>query len=133
MAHSYNGVAANATGTTVTVMQPDDGDNDNAAAQNTQGSRLADWLQRLANIALNIGATAFTWTVAQAFPTGTTIALPTINDLTGSLGSGWSKPSGGYLNYWNDALGLTHVECFVAASGSPAATIAQLPLGYRPN
>jgi hypothetical protein len=67
VAHGYNGNAALATGSTVTITQPDDGDADNAAAQNVPSSRLADWSQRFANFMLGLFGTVNAWVAQQSF------------------------------------------------------------------
>lgn len=52
MSSSYNGNAANATGTQVTITQPSDTDALTAASSNVGSAKLADWTQRLADLAL---------------------------------------------------------------------------------
>lgn len=106
-----------------------------------------DWLRRLADIALNIFSSAATWTAAQAFPAGTTIALPTIVTLNNSGGSAptadpvWTVNGGGgsaYLRYFKDALGFVVLEGYiyttagVAAPSANSGRIFVLPAGFRP-
>jgi hypothetical protein len=68
MAHSYNGNASNVTGATqVTITQPDDGDPDNASAQNTPSSKLADFAQKFLAFVNGLFSTANTWTALQTF------------------------------------------------------------------
>jgi hypothetical protein len=69
----YNGNASNATGTQVTVTDPVDGDDLTAASGTLPWDKLADWMQRLANIALNIATT--TWTFTQAIVMQSTLAV----------------------------------------------------------
>jgi hypothetical protein len=107
MAHTYDGNASLATGTTVAITQPDDGDADNAAAQNTASSRLADWLQRLANLALNILSTANTWTASQLFNAGLT------------TGGGGQFTSGGNI--------VANTSSFVGLSVSGSVNTIQAP------
>lgn len=73
MASSYNGNAGGATGTQITITEPDDGDALTAASANAAWEKLADWGQRLANIALNIATTA--WTFTQAIVMQSTLAV----------------------------------------------------------
>lgn len=71
---NYNGNASNVTGLTqVTVSNPQPGDSLTSANDTLRTNTLADWCQQLASIALNIAATAFTWTMAQVFQKGITV------------------------------------------------------------
>lgn len=73
MSTSYNGNASNATGTQVTITDPVDGDDLTAASGTLPWNKLADWMQRLADIALNIATTA--WTFTQAIVMQSTLAV----------------------------------------------------------
>lgn len=73
MSTPYNGNASNATGTQVTITDPVDGDDLTAASGTLPWNKEADWLQRLADIALNIATTA--WTFTQAIVMQSTLAV----------------------------------------------------------
>lgn len=84
MSVPYNGNASNATGTQVTITDPVDGDDLTAASGTLPWNKLADWMQRLADIALNIATTAWTFTqnivmqgtlAVTGLITGTTLTL----------------------------------------------------------
>ena len=83
MSAPYNGVAANATGTVVSATVPADGDIDNASILNAGTMNLADWGQRLADIALNLGATQLS-SSSSSFST-TSGTLVDVTNLTATL------------------------------------------------
>lgn len=88
MSTPYNGNASNATGTQVTVTDPVNGDALTAASGTLPWNKLADWAQRLLDLALAIGSTAWTFTQKITFNDGILINVPTTTNRIGLEVSG---------------------------------------------
>jgi hypothetical protein len=114
MSSVYNGVAANATGSTVAVTIPSDGDTDNAADLNAGTKRAADWLQRVWNLVGAIFTTANSWTAAQTFSAGVDMANTYIHNL-------WPPSAGTDAANLNTVTGA--VAAAVAAGGSAPTVV----------
>jgi hypothetical protein len=131
MPTTYNAVAANATGTAVTVTSPNDGEALTAASANTPMQRLADWVQRLADIALPL-STLGTQTVY-----GVGGAGPGLTSYTGmpAYVTSWTAQAGNGCRFYKTREGIVHLEGAAVqnnGSGSDSRVIFTLPTGFRP-
>lgn len=115
MPASYNGNAANATGSQVTITNPADGDTDNAASVTIFSKLLADWGQRFLNYFL--GATPI--------PAAITVS-PSGGSQTAVTATGTGTGQGGNFTGATGVEGTTNVSTGIGVygslSGSPGAT-----------
>lgn len=126
MSTTYNGDAALATGDTVAITVPSDGDPLNAASASVSTKKLADWAKRMWNIVGVIASTAWTWTQPHTFSGG--IVVETRLDITAAT----NFTSSG--KYYKDALGIVHLEGKMLTNSSVVSgdTVFTFPSGYRP-
>lgn len=124
----------------MTITEPVDGDPITAASATAADHRSADWLQRLADIALNIATTAWTFTLGiiftlrATFNDGVLVNAPSTSNRAGVTATGkgtgaafdgtGSSTMGGSAAFHGVGTGSNPAASLTGAAGVAAATLA---------
>lgn len=133
MPTTYDGDAGNATGTQVTIDIPENGDPLTAESGTAPWNFLADWAQRLADIALNIATTAWTFTLGivftlrATFNDGVLVNAPSTSNRPGTVSTGNGNGAGAVNTGGATGAGSTNTGGASGGAGAVNAGTGNFP------